>query len=304
MIKSSWNNYGHMKKLIYIAGSGKSGSTLLDIILGSNENAFSIGELNFLFRKGLIEKEYCTCKAIVKDCEIWKEVLSIWNKKASMDQKEYRQFQIYYESKKQILKLLKELKNPSTKFTVFLNDTKILYETISKVTKCEILIDSSKSVARALILSKIYTPDNLIVVHLIKRFSHVLNSNKKIVKKDIKSGIEFSRGERSIFYVFYFLKIWLLENLILFGFFNKKRIVVPFENYIKNPDSIIMSAHGKIEIKTKIYNPKHMMAGNHMRMKKNIEINNDILNKPLSNLNRIDKSIGYLIDSTFYKFFV
>lgn len=293
-----------MKKLIYIAGSGKSGSTLLDIILGDSENAFSIGELNFLFREGLIENEYCTCKLIVKDCEIWQKVLLNWNKKATMSQSEYRKTQVFYESKKQIFKLLKEIKNPSNNFTIFLEDTKILYEEISMVTEKEILVDSSKSVARAIILNKIYPSDKLVVVHLIKRFSHVLNSNKKIVKKDIKSGVEFSREERSIFYVFYFLKIWLLENLILFGFLNKKRIVVPFENYINNPDSIIMLVYGKVKIKTKIYNPKHMMAGNHMRMKKNIEINKNILSKPLSNLNLLDKFVGQIIDATFYKFFV
>jgi len=293
-----------MKKLVYITGSGKSGSTLLDIILGDTENAFSIGELNHLFREGLIEKEYCTCNAIVKDCEIWKEVLFYWREKATMSQKEYRQFQIYYESKKQILKLLKELKNPSTKFTVFLNDTQILYNEISKVSKCDILVDSSKSVARALILNKIYASDKLVVVHLIKRFSYVLNSNKKIVKKDIKQGIEFSRDKRRASYVFYFLKIWLLENLIIYKYLNKKRKVIPFEKYINHTNDIVDMVFGRVENKKNTYNPKHMMAGNHMRMKKDIEINKNILNKPLSNLNQLDRIIGQIVDATLYKFFL
>ena len=293
-----------MKKLVYISGSGKSGSTLLDIILGDTENAFSIGELNHLFREGLIEKEYCTCNAIVKDCEIWNEVLFYWREKATMSQKEYRQFQIYYESKKQILKLLKELKNPSTKFTVFLNDTQILYNEISKVSKCDILVDSSKSVARALILNKIYTSDKLVVIHLIKRFSHVLNSNKKIVKKDIKQGIEFSRDKRKVSYVFYFLKIWLLENIIIYKYLNKKRKVIPFEKYVKYTNDIVDMVYGRVENKKSIYNPKHMMAGNHMRMKKDIEINKNILKKPLSNLNQLDKIIGQIVDATFYKYFL
>ena len=293
-----------MKKLVYITGSGKSGSTLLDIILGDTENAFSIGELNHLFREGLIEKEYCTCKSIIKDCEIWKEVLDRWNKDSKLSKNAYRKTQIFYESKKQLIKLKQELKNPSIKFSDFLHDTKLLYIIISKVTNCDILIDSSKSTTRALILDKIFSKNELVIVHLIKRFSHVLNSNKKIVKKDIKQGIEFSRDKRRASYVFYFLKIWLLENLIIYKYLNKKRKVIPFEKYINHTNDIVDMVFGRVENKKNTYNPKHMMAGNHMRMKKDIEINKNILNKPLSNLNQLDRIIGQIVDATLYKFFL
>ncbi len=167
-----------MKKLVYIAGSGKSGSTLLDIILGDNKNSFSIGELNQLFREGLIENEYCTCKSIVKDCEIWQTVLLNWNEKATMSLKEYRKAQLYYESKKQLIKLLKEIKKPSEDFIIFLNDTKILYDEIYKVSKKEILVDSSKSVSRAIILNRIYPSNQLYVIHLIKSFCFFCTVNK------------------------------------------------------------------------------------------------------------------------------
>ena len=42
------------KKIIYIIGAGRSGTTLLDIVLGNNTDIFSAGELNrFPIRKGM-----------------------------------------------------------------------------------------------------------------------------------------------------------------------------------------------------------------------------------------------------------
>ena len=45
------------KKLIYILGAGRSGTTILDIVLGNVPNAISLGEINRFFkRKGLAPK--------------------------------------------------------------------------------------------------------------------------------------------------------------------------------------------------------------------------------------------------------
>ena len=46
-----------MNKLIYIIGSGRSGTTLLDILLGNAKDSFSAGELNrFTTRNGIPPK--------------------------------------------------------------------------------------------------------------------------------------------------------------------------------------------------------------------------------------------------------
>ena len=70
-------------KLIYIVSSGHSGSTLVDMLLGSSEHVLSIGEVFYLtayleaceLRKaplGFI----CTCEKPVRDCPFWSEVLA------------------------------------------------------------------------------------------------------------------------------------------------------------------------------------------------------------------------------------
>lgn len=70
--------------LIYIGGCGHSGSTLLDLILGSHSNLISVGEIDHL----KVEKEdeiECTCDSTLNKCEFWKEVLSSFKKQVPED---------------------------------------------------------------------------------------------------------------------------------------------------------------------------------------------------------------------------
>ena len=60
--------------IIYIAGYGRSGSTLLDVILNDHPQVFGAGELTWLFahrRDGVA----CSCGRSVSECPFWDEVL-------------------------------------------------------------------------------------------------------------------------------------------------------------------------------------------------------------------------------------
>jgi Sulfotransferase family len=57
-------------KTLYIAGSGRSGSTLLERVLGQVDGWLSCGELNLVWHN-----LSCGCGAAVFDCQFWKPVL-------------------------------------------------------------------------------------------------------------------------------------------------------------------------------------------------------------------------------------
>lgn len=61
-------------KYVYICASGYSGSTLLDLILGSHPRAFSLGELTHL-PKNLSLNSRCSCGAPIRSCRFWSGVL-------------------------------------------------------------------------------------------------------------------------------------------------------------------------------------------------------------------------------------
>jgi len=63
-------------KVLYVAGWGRSGSTILGRILGQAQGFFLVGELRYLWDRGLIENRLCSCGAPFMNCPFWREVVS------------------------------------------------------------------------------------------------------------------------------------------------------------------------------------------------------------------------------------
>lgn len=81
------------KKLIYILSSGRSGSTLLELLLHSHQYIWTLGELQVL-PWILSENSNCGCGKRMKECEYWVNVLknlSFRGKEVRLDMfREYR----------------------------------------------------------------------------------------------------------------------------------------------------------------------------------------------------------------------
>src|ERR1700743_2959648 len=60
--------------VIYIAGSGRSGSTLLERVLGEMPGAVNVGELIDVFRRTAPLGERCGCGLPFTDCPFWSGV--------------------------------------------------------------------------------------------------------------------------------------------------------------------------------------------------------------------------------------
>ena len=59
---------------MYIAGYGRSGSTVLDIILGNHPDIVSAGELTYLIDDWHTPGRWCACGDSYVDCEFWEEL--------------------------------------------------------------------------------------------------------------------------------------------------------------------------------------------------------------------------------------
>jgi hypothetical protein len=66
---------GGPQRVVYVGSWSRSGSTLLDLMLGSIPGFVSVGELRFLWDRGLIEGQLCGCGVPVPACPFWRAVL-------------------------------------------------------------------------------------------------------------------------------------------------------------------------------------------------------------------------------------
>ena len=61
--------------VVYVGGAGRSGSTLLDNLLGSASNWFSTGELRLLWSGRQMWTHLCGCGEPLRTCPLWSAVL-------------------------------------------------------------------------------------------------------------------------------------------------------------------------------------------------------------------------------------
>ncbi len=62
-------------KVLYIGGTGRSGSTILDNILGQVPGFFAVGELRYIWERGMVDNRLCGCGRPFRDCPLWSAVL-------------------------------------------------------------------------------------------------------------------------------------------------------------------------------------------------------------------------------------
>ena len=59
-------------RVLYLTGSGRSGTTVINSILGQLGGAFAGGELRYLWRRGVVENHLCGCGRTFDECPVWK----------------------------------------------------------------------------------------------------------------------------------------------------------------------------------------------------------------------------------------
>jgi Sulfotransferase family len=61
-------------QVLFIAGSGRSGSTLLERMIGAHDRFFCAGELRFVWDRSFRDDQLCGCGLPFSECPFWREV--------------------------------------------------------------------------------------------------------------------------------------------------------------------------------------------------------------------------------------
>ena len=158
-------------QLIYIAGSGRNGSTLVERALCSGNAAFGAGEIHCLWRLPL-EQLTCACGLPLRSCEFWAAILreldSTWfHDMRQLEASVVRNRFLYLRD----FDLSRIRSMPGV--LRFTDLQQRLLSRISELSDCPIVIDSSKAGPRAWLLAAHCQPS---IVHLYRNCPDVLAS--------------------------------------------------------------------------------------------------------------------------------
>jgi len=76
MLNNTNNIISKEYTVLYIAGYGRSGSTMLEQALSPYSGVTSVGEINRIWERGIVDNELCECGRKFNDCDFWTEVLN------------------------------------------------------------------------------------------------------------------------------------------------------------------------------------------------------------------------------------
>lgn len=155
-------------KVVYIAGAGRSGSTILANILGQIDGFFSAGELYHLWLSPA-DQRLCGCTRKLSECDVWKEVFKRLFGSTNIDTQALLRWRNSGARTRYLPMLLMPVLRARLQRQLqgYLKLTESLYHTLSAVTGDRVIVDSSKVTVYACLLGMIPTID-LHVIHLVR----------------------------------------------------------------------------------------------------------------------------------------
>lgn len=176
-------------KVLYIMGSGRSGSTVLDMALGSVPTIVSAGELANLHFRTNLELEYCSCGRVIASCPFWSQVMARLESQSDFSNQRYALLQQRYERLRSLPRLISAHIEEDADFRWYLQRSAIIFRTIADIAGARVVVDSSKSPTRALALSRV-PGIKLVPVHLVADPCGVVWSLRRAWAVDPTAGIQ------------------------------------------------------------------------------------------------------------------
>jgi hypothetical protein len=199
--------------VIYVAGSMRSGTTLLGEMLGSADDAVSIGETTLLWQ-ALAEDWPCSCGARATHCPLWSHVL-VDLSAAGLDVPELAHVQTLALREVRTRRLpvllhatVRPGAHPAGDVDLVVQALRVATRSVLDHANAEIVVETTKFLP-GLVLRALAGPSELAVVHLIRDARGVCASNVTPLEGPPRPGDPFSRSVVSAAFT------WSAENLLL-----------------------------------------------------------------------------------------
>ncbi len=268
------------KKVLYLLGSGRSGTTLIATILNSHPEIITLGEIH-QFYKHIYYNLNCSCGSDLENCEFWGSVFKNMNLSDSEKLLFYKT--VDNEEKHKFIPLLIAGKKASSNYLLSQNR---FFESLEHNSDIW-LLDSSKYIGRYLLLNQ--------------------NSSLKIkgvyVVRDVRGVIfSFSKQVQTPKNAINTILYYILTNIFgqLICWIKSDVIKIRYEDFVENTPNEITRLLEHINLKEavvenmtdKSYDMPHIIGGNRIKSNKSIKIKRDYEWK--NNISRTKQIIYYI----------
>lgn len=196
-------------QLLYIAGSGRSGSTLLDRLLDGHPRVTGLGEVHRLSLQP--SRRRCGCGETVNACPFWQKVIAEvasdlglelqgWPEKFPTtivrDQRHYGIGRpslynaLLVAGSRKLIRLAAKFSLTCGQHLRIGRNSWLLYDVIRQHTSAQVLVDSTKNAARMKLLY-LLRPSAMKILHLVRDGRAVASSARR------REGIPIAEGARS-----------------------------------------------------------------------------------------------------------
>lgn len=267
------------RTLLYLAGWGRSGSTLLTNLLGQAPGHFAAGELIYFFRRGVLEDRHCGCGDRFSACPHWTAVARRAWGEAAADLRPLAERMLELEAGSARTRHLRRLVRPDgaawaeSAAPGYLAELENLYGALFDHTGAAVVVDASKHPAYGFIASR--------MAGLETRFVHLVRDPRAVAfswrrrRHDPDRNAPFARAP-----IWKSAAVWRLWNRAIEDLARSHsipRLEVRYEDFVADPRQVLgdIIAFGSEPLdatrlpvsadRRATITPGHLIAGNPVR---------------------------------------
>jgi hypothetical protein len=228
-------------RVLYIGGLGRSGTTLLNRMLGELPDVCAIGEAVNLWQQGAVNNEKCGCGKPFHSCSFWQEVGTLafggWHRVdlASVLALRSARFRFLREASLAPESVAMS-RTPAARRRIEANNVLYarLYSAVSVVSGCSVVVDASKHAALLSYLRH-HEPLDILLIHMVRDSRGVAHSFAKIRQRPE------SDDPGSVMDRFSPVRSAMLWNMYNTSFFALRQLGVPYhrlryEDLVRTPE--------------------------------------------------------------------
>ena len=236
-----------MARVLYLGGLGRSGTTLVERLVGELPGVRALGEVVHLWQRDILDDERCGCGARFSACTFWKRVGErAYGGWANVDVTRVHQLRDAVERTRHIPRLA-SAQSPPADVLEYAGHYATVYAAAADVAGARVVVDSSKHSALAHVL-RWATDVDLRVVHVVRDPRGVAYSWTKTVARPETDGTDemtrYSAGRSAL--------LWNTHNAA-FGLLARRGVPVlrlRYEQFLADPRAALreLAAYAEISI--------------------------------------------------------